>query len=180
MPLGMDGGAIGRVEVHRRRRIGAAKRLVVTHIDPKPAGPGLHLGEHWNSGVVAMDASASEHVRLDQLVERHQHRRAGTDMIRHGRERKLDPLAVILLALPIERLMIGVLRNQNHCQQARPGIAARDRMERRRRLRDRLARPAGELLAHVLGHEPSPWHHIERLGDVLADLRELATATART
>ena len=49
----------------------------------------------------------------------------------------------------------------------------------RRRLRDRLARTAAELLAHMLGHEPLPRDDIERLGDILADLGELAAATAR-
>jgi hypothetical protein len=37
-------------------------------------------------------------------------------------------------------------------------------VERRRRLRDRLARPAAELFPHMLGHEPLPWNDIERLG----------------
>jgi hypothetical protein len=31
----------------------------------------------------------------------------------------------------------------------------------------------------MLGHEPLPRHHIERLGDILPDLRELAAAAAR-
>ena len=75
--------------------------------------------------------------------------------------------------------MIGVFVDQDHRQQARPGEAARDRMEWSRRLADLLAGPAAELLAHVLGHEPLPRHHVERLGDVLADLRELAAAAAR-
>ena len=99
-------------------------------------------------------------------------------MIRHGRERERDPLALVLLALAIERLMVGVFLHQDHRQQARPGKAPRDRMERRGRLRDLLAGPAAELLAHMLGHEPLPRHHVERLGDVLADLGELAAAAA--
>src|SRR5258706_13824871 len=48
------------------------------------------------------------------------------------------------------------------------------------RLRDRLARPAAELLAHVLGHEPLPRDDIEGFGDILPDLRELRAAAART
>jgi hypothetical protein len=127
-----------------------------------------------------MNAFGSEHVRLDQLMERHQRRRTGADMIRHGRHRQLDPLARILLALPVERLMVGILLDQHHRQQARSREAARDRMERRRRLGNRLARPAAELLPHMLGHEPLPRHDIERLGDSLADLGELGAATTRT
>ena len=126
-----------------------------------------------------MNALGSEDVRLDQLIERHQRGRAGADMIGHRRHRQLDPLACKLLALAVERLMIGVFANQHHRQQARPGEAACDRVERRRRLRDLLARPAAELLPYMLGHEPLPRHHIERLGDILADLGKLAAAAAR-
>jgi len=126
-----------------------------------------------------VDALGREHVRLDQLVERRQHRRTGADMIGHGRDRELDPLAGKLIALPVERLMVGVLVDQDHREQARPGEAARDHVEGGGRLRDRLARAAAELLPHVLGHEPLPRHDVERLGDVLADLRELGAAAAR-
>ncbi len=118
-----------------------------------------------------MDALGREDVPLDHLVERPQRRRAGADMIRHGRDRQLDPLARIVLALSVERLMVGVLLDQHHRQQARPGEAPGDRMEGGRRLRDRLAMPAAELLPHMLGHEPLPRHDIERLGHILADLR---------
>ena len=68
-----------------------------------------------------MNAFGREDVRLDQLIERHQHGRAGADMIRHGGDRELDPLAGKLLALPVERLMIGIFVDQDHRQQARPG-----------------------------------------------------------
>ena len=100
-------------------------------------------------------------------------------MIGQRRDRELDPLARIMLALPVERLMVGVFVNQHHRQQARPGKAPGNGMERRRRLRDLLAGAAAELLPHVLGHEPLPRHDIERLGDVLADLRKLRAAAAR-
>ena len=52
-------------------------------------------------------------------------------------------------------------------------------MEGGRRLRDLLAGPAAELLPHMLGDEQLPRHHIQRLGDILADLRELGAAAAR-
>ncbi len=90
MLLGMDAGAIGRVEEHCGGRRGAAERPVVTHIGPQPPGPGLHLGQHRHGGVIAMDPLGGEHVSLDQFVERHQRGRAGADMIGHGRDRELD------------------------------------------------------------------------------------------
>jgi hypothetical protein len=48
-----------------------------------------------------------------------------------------------------------------------------------RRLRDRLARAAAELLPYMFDHEPLPRRHIERLGDILTDLGEIAATTAR-
>lgn len=54
-----------------------------------------------------------------------------------------------------------------------------DRMKRCRRLGDPLARPAAELFAHRLDHLPLPGDHLQRLGDVLAKLDQLAPA-ART
>ena len=51
-------------------------------------------------------------------------------------------------------------------------------MEGCRWLGDRLAVPAGELLAHGLLHEPAARDDIERLGDRLADLGQPAAAAA--
>src|SRR5215468_795828 len=45
--------------------------------------------------------------------------------------------------------MVGIFVDKDHRQQARPGKAACDRVERRRRLRDLLASPAAELLPHM-------------------------------
>jgi hypothetical protein len=125
-----------------------------------------------------MDALGGEHVHLDQLVERPQRRRTGADMIRHGRYRELDPLAGKFIALPVERLMVGIFLDQHHRQQARPGKAARDRVERRRWLRDSLAGAAAELLPHMLRHEPLPRNDVEGLGDILTDLRQVRAAAA--
>jgi hypothetical protein len=57
-----------------------------------------------------------------------------------------------------------------------PGAPARNRVRRRRRLRDLLAAAAGELLAHVLDHLPLPRNHLQRLGDILAELVQGAAA----
>jgi hypothetical protein len=52
-----------------------------------------------------------------------------------------------------------------------------DKLRRRRRLGDLLAGPAGELLTNGLDHFPLPRHHLQGLGDGLAELGELAAAT---
>ena len=79
-------------------------------------------------------------------------------------------------ALPVERQVIAVLGMEDHRQQPGAGPAAGDGMERRRRLGDLLARPAGELLTDGLDHLPLPGDHLQRLGDVLAQLDQLALA----
>ncbi len=126
-----------------------------------------------------MDPGRGKHMRLDQFSERQQRGRAGPDMIGHGGDRQLDPFARQLLALPVERLVIGVFVDKDHRQQARPGEAPGDRMEGRRRLSDLLAGAAAELLPHMFGDEHLTRHHVQRLGDILADLREFGAAAAR-
>jgi hypothetical protein len=49
---------------------------------------------------------------------------------------------------------------------------------RRQRLRDGLAGPAGELLAHMRDHLPVARHQLQRLGYILADLVQPLVATA--
>jgi len=52
-------------------------------------------------------------------------------------------------------------------------------MERRRRLADLLAIPAGELLTNRLDHLPLARDHLKGFGDVFTDLGELGRAAAR-
>ena len=73
--------------------------------------------------------------------------------------------------------MLAELSVEDHRQQTWPRPGSRDRMERRRRLGDPLAGPAGELLTYRLDHFPLPRHYLKRLGDVLAELGELAAAS---
>ena len=56
------------------------------------------------------------------------------------------------------------------------GSAPGDRMERRGRLRDRLAGTAGELLAHRLDHLPLPRSALQGLCHRLAQLGERSAA----
>lgn len=74
--------------------------------------------------------------------------------------------------------MLPVLVEQQHGQEAGAGPSTRGDMERRRRLRDLLAVPAGELLAHRLDDLPRARDHFERLGHILAELGQ-PVATAR-
>ncbi len=167
--LGMLAGPVARVIEHRPRRRRPAKRLVVAHIDPDPAGVGLAFGQNRHRGVVAMQSLGTQHVGLEALEQRHQRRRAAADLVGQGRQTDRHALLGIALGLPVERLMLAKLLEQHHRQQAGPGPAPGDDVERRRRLADLLAIPATELLADVLDHLPGLRDHLQRLGDVLAE-----------
>ena len=117
-----------------------------------------------------------ENVVADQLGQRAQHRHTGADMIGQGRDVEVDAFPGVSLALPVQRLVLAVLGVKDHRQQARPDRAARNDMERRRRLADLLAGAAGELFAHGLDHFPLPRHDLQRLGDRLAELGAPAAA----
>ena len=127
-----------------------------------------------------MQALGGQDVALDQRMKRLQGRRAGADLVGQRRHAQIDALAAIAFALAVQRLMLAELLEQDHGQQVRPGEAARRDVERCRRLRDRLAVPARELLAHRLDHLPLARDHLQRLGDVLAQLRQLGRAAAGT
>jgi hypothetical protein len=100
-----------------------------------------------------VQALGTEHMRLDQGVQWPQHGRAGPDQVGQRRQAQIDALPRVTLALPVQRLKLAELLEQDHRQQVRAGEAARRHVERRR---DRLAGPAGELLAHGLDHLPLP------------------------
>ena len=98
--------------------------------------------------------SAARTWRFDQRVQRPQRRGAGADLVGQRRQAKIDALSGVALALAVERLMLAELLEQDHRQQVRAGEAARRDMERRRRLRDRLAF-AGRRSARAPSGSPS-------------------------
>ena len=76
--------------------------------------------------------------------------------------------------------MLTELLEQDHRQEIGPEEATRRRVERCRRLADRLAFAAGELLPDGLDHLPLPRDHLQRLGDILTQFRQAPRAAART
>jgi hypothetical protein len=107
---------------------------------------------------------------INQCVQRTQRGGAGAHLIGQRRQAQVDALAGVALALPVQRLMLAELLEQDHRQKAWAGKAARRDMERRRRLRDRFTLAAGEPLANRLDHLPLTRDDLERLGDILAKL----------
>jgi hypothetical protein len=178
MPLWMLACPVARIEKHGSRRIAPAEWPVVAHIGPQSPRDGPGFGQHGDRRVVAMDARAGERMRADEIVERPQDHGAAADLIGERRQAQRNAFARVTLGLAVKRLMLTILLKQDHGEQARPRQAARQHMERRRRLADLLAGAARELLAHILHDLPTPRNDLERLGHVLAELGELRRAAA--
>jgi hypothetical protein len=92
--------------------------------------------------VVTVQALGTEHMCLDQGVQWLQHGRAGADKVGQRRQAEIDAFTGIALALPVQGLMLAVLLEQDHRQQAWPGEAARRHMERRSRAASHGTAPA--------------------------------------
>ena len=126
-----------------------------------------------------MNALGCKDMRADRLDQRHQRGRRGADPVGQRRHVEVDTFSRVDLTLAVEWQMQAVFGEQDVREQACPGAPARDRMRGRRRLRDRFAGPAGELLAHVLDHFPLARDELQRLGHVLAELAQGRPAAAR-
>ncbi len=126
-----------------------------------------------------MQAFGSKNMGFDECIQRLQHGCARPDLVGQRRHAQIDALALVALALPVQRLMLAELLEQDHGKKVWSGKAARRDMERRRWLGDRFAIPARELLAHRLDHLPPARDHFQRLGDVFAQLRQFDRAAAR-
>ncbi len=87
------------------------------------------------------------------------HRRTSAHLVGQCRNAEINPFAPISLALPVQRLMLAELLEQDHRLKVRAGKAARRHMEGRRRLCDLLTVPARELLSDRLDDLPLSWNH---------------------
>lgn len=126
-----------------------------------------------------MEAFRREHMSLEEQMKRAKRHRAGADLVGERRQTELHPFTRIALALPVERLVLAELLEQELGQERRTEQPARGGVKRRRRLGDGLARPAREALAHGLHDLPAPGHHLQRLRHVLAELGQAVRAATR-
>ena len=72
-------------------------------------------------------------------MERGESSNPGTDMVGQGGDVEIDAFPGVAFALPVERLVLPILLEQDHRQQAGADPAARNHMEGRRRLGHRRA-----------------------------------------
>jgi hypothetical protein len=172
----MRAAAIGAVEVGRRRRGAPAIRSIVAHIDPEP--PGLCSAEarrrNGHCRVVAMDLLGGEDMRTNGGHDRVQQPGGLSNPIAQCRAIEFQTLPGIDVALPIERQVIAVFRDQQMGQHGGRGAATRRRHGRSRRLGDGIARTAGKFRPHVPDHLEVPGHVVQHLGHVLPELPHAA------
>ncbi len=180
MTLRVFAATVGRVVEHRRRRRRPGERPVIADIGPTSTGVALALGQDRHGGVVAMQPLGGEHMGLEALEYRLHHGADRAHLVGEGGQAQGHAFAGIALGLAVEGLMLAELLEDDHRQQARAGPAARDHMERRRRLADLLAVAAGEFLAHMLDHLPRSGDRLQRLGDILAELAQARASAAQT
>ena len=125
-----------------------------------------------------MQALCGHDVGLHQAQKRLQHRAGRAHGVGCGGETDRHTFQGVSLDLPVQRLMLAELLEQDHRQQAGPGPASGDHVERRRRLADLLTVAAAELLPHGLDHLPGSWNHLQGLGHVLAQFAQARAAAA--
>jgi len=169
-----------RVFEEGRRRILAAERSVIAHVDPNAPELGFLLRQDRNRGVVSVHTFGGEDVIAQPGDNRLKRNHARPDPIGERGRVDLDAFARIGRALTVQRLVIQELGDEDHGEQARSGEAARDRMRGRRGLGDRFAVPTRELLAHMLDDLPAARIAFERFRDDLAELAQAKTAASAT
>ncbi|CAJ0877680.1 hypothetical protein AMST5_02900 [freshwater sediment metagenome] len=126
-----------------------------------------------------MQAFGRHDMSFHKAKERIERRTDRADRIGHGRQRNRHAFQGITLGLTVQGLVLAELLEHDHRQQqARPRPSPRDDMERRRRLADLLAIPAGELLPNGLDHLPLPRLRFQRPCHILSELAQAIAAAA--
>ena len=180
MRLRVLAAAVARVVEQRRWWIGAGERPVVADVHPQPGDVGLELGHDRHGGVIAVQPFGGQHMGLDAPIERHENGRGRADLIGERGDAERDAFAREPLGLAVERLVLPVLLEQQHGEEARPRPPTRHDMERCGRLADGLAVAARDLFAHRLDDLPRSRNDLKRLGHILAELRQARAAASRT
>jgi hypothetical protein len=89
---------------------------------------------------------------------------------------QVDAFASIDLRLPVERLMIGILRYQYMCEQTRSRKSAVDGARRCRGLHDAIAGIAAQLGPHMTKNLEAGPHVLQHLGHIFAQFAQPSTA----
>ena len=143
--------AVGRVGEPDRRRGRIARGLVVAHAGPEPSSLGLTVAwcEYRDWCVVGVQLACAQHVIAHGGYQWGQQFAGRTDPAGQRRAIQIDTFAGIDVGLPVERLVVSVLRHQHMRQQPRSGEPVIDRPRRCRRLHDPVAGIAVQLRTYV-------------------------------
>src|SRR5438876_535333 len=175
--------AIRGVAKPYRRRIGAARGSIITHVDPQPPLLGLASArcQHRHRAIVDVELLGREHVPAQRLNEWLHQGTGRPDPLGECRAIQLDAVSGIDLALAIKRQMIAILGHQHVCQESGTCHTARDGARGCWRLDDLLTAGAAVLGPHMPDHLPVLRHVLEHLGDILTERAQhpaaLRTAT---
>ena len=123
-----------------------------------------------------MQCVRSDHLGGQRVDQRLQRRRRRPDPARQGRGFQADAPTGEDLGLTIQGQVIVELRHDDVRQQPCSGAAAGNRVIGRRGRDDRIAGPAGELLAHVPDDLEAARYIVEGLGHLFADPPQGAAA----
>ena len=148
--IGIGGRAITGEAEERSRWRSPIPGAIVTQTGPEPGFLRATPRQKRHGRVIAMQAATGAHMGLDQGMDWLQRDSGMPDQVSQGRQAQLDAFTCEAFGLPVQRLVLTMFLEDEHGDQAGPGPSTRDRMERRRRLTDLFAGPAGELLAHGL------------------------------
>lgn len=172
--------AISEEAEHDRWRRSSVKGAIIAHIGPEPGGFRATTSQQRHRGVVAMQPGRGEDMRLDQGVQRLQQLSHSADLVGERGDAEIHAFTGVAFGLSVEGLMLAVFFEDDHGEQAWSCPSPRDRVEGCRGLGDLLAGPARELLPDRLDHLPLARNDLERLGDVLAHLRDAIGPAAGT
>ncbi len=114
---------IGCVAEHHRGCFLAAGGSVVAHVHPQPPGLGRAATrvEHRHRRIVGMQLGGAEHVALEGANQRIEQVEALAHPFGERRAFQLDAFSGVDLRLAVQGQVIGVLRHQHVCEQARAG-----------------------------------------------------------
>ena len=124
-PLALAVGRVGEPDGGRGR---IARGPVVANVGPEPASLRLAVawGEHRNRRVVGVQLGGRQHVVAHGGYQGSQQLAGCADPAGQRGTVQVDAFAGVDVRLPVERLMIGILRDQHMGQQPRSGEPAVD------------------------------------------------------
>jgi hypothetical protein len=162
--------AIRGVAIEHAGRRRAAEGSIVTDISPDPAClcPAQPGRQYRHGGVIGVETLPTQHVPFQRIDQRAEQCRSLAHHVRQRRAAQVDVRTGVLFRLPMQRLVVAILRHRDVGEQPSTRAATANRKLRRGRLHDCLAGPAGELGPHMTDD-------MEPAGDVIQDLGLVAT-----